>query len=173
MHLLRQGQRLPGRVLAGQRRIEQHQQAVAQKPFQRAAGVFDQRARGLVKGVERGNYLFRSNGAGKGGEAAQVRKQNRHGAALAVQQRAAAARIHDHRRHRFGQEPAQPVGPLQLGDLMRDLALQLAVPGLQLLLLRVDLLIKRAQFPAHAVHIPRQPAKLIPVRHVCPGGETA
>nr|WP_254604199.1 hypothetical protein [Leisingera sp. ANG59] len=177
LHLLRQRQRLPGRVLAGQRRVEQYQQAVAQEPLQRAACLFNQRTGGLVEGVERSNHLLRRNRAGKGGKAAQVGKQNRHGAALAVQQGAAAARLHDHLRHRLRQEAAQPVSPLQFGDLLRHLALQLAVPGLQLLLLRIDLLVQGAQLPAHAVHVPCQPAEFIPVGNrglgrEIPGGDS-
>nr|WP_261397123.1 hypothetical protein [Leisingera aquaemixtae] len=173
LHLLRQRQRLPGRILAGQRRVEQNQEPVAQKPLQRAARLINQRPGGLVKGVERRNHLFRGNRTGKGGEAPQVCKQNRHGAALAVQQGVAVTRVHDHRRHRLRQETAQPVGSLQLGDLMRHLALQLAVPGPQLLLLRIDLLVQRAQLPAHAVRVPGQPAEFIPVGNSGPGSEIA
>ncbi|WP_082020327.1 hypothetical protein [Leisingera sp. ANG-M6] len=94
-----------------------------------------------MEGVERGDHLFGGNRTGIGGKAAQVGKQNRHGAALAVQQGAAAACIDDHRRHWLRQEAAQPVGPFQFRDLLRHFALQLAVPGLQLLLLRIDLLV--------------------------------
>nr|WP_082015873.1 hypothetical protein [Leisingera sp. ANG-M7] len=161
LHLLSQCQRLPGRVLAGQRRIEQNQQAVAKEPLERAASLINQRARGLVEGVERGDHLLGGNRAGIGGKAAQVCKQHRHGAALAVQQGAAAAGIDDHCRHWLRQEAALTVGPLQLGDLPCDFALQLAVPGLQLLLLRIDFRVQRAQLPAHAVDVTCQPAEFI------------
>ncbi|OBY25489.1 hypothetical protein A9D60_22110 [Leisingera sp. JC1] len=173
LHLFCQCQRPLGRILAGQWRVEQHQQAVTQKPLQRAAGLLNQRARGLMEGVERGDHLLGGNRTGIGGKAAQVGKQNRHGAALAVQQRAAAARIDDHRCHWLRQETAQPVGPFQLRDLLRHLALQLAVPGLQFFLLRIDFLIQRAQLPAHAVDVPCQPAEFILVGNCGPGGEVS
>ncbi|WP_082023015.1 hypothetical protein [Leisingera sp. ANG-S5] len=114
-----------------------------------------------MEGVERGDHLLRGHRTGKGGKATQVGKQNRHGAALAVQQGAAAARVHDHRRHWLRQEAAQPVGPFQFCDLLRHLALQLAVPGLQFFLLRIDFLIQRAQLPAHAVDVTCKPAEFI------------
>ncbi|WZK90254.1 hypothetical protein QEZ52_06840 [Aliisedimentitalea scapharcae] len=173
LHFTGQRQGLFPRLLAGGRGIEQDHQSIPQKPFQRAAAMFNEWTDRGVKGIQSGNDPLWVDRIGIGGKPAQIGKQNRNQTAPAAQKIRAVLGAQDQFCHLFGQEPAQAVAARNLFDLARHSMFEITVPIGQLVTLRMDFVIEFTQFVTHGVGILSQRAEFVLVGHLNPRIEIA
>ena len=124
-------------VLAAHRIVEEHHQAVAREPFQRALEPEDQVAERVVVLLQHAHHLLRLARLRERGEAAQVAEDHDDLAPVAGQERLVAG-VHDQLGQLRAEEPAQPAHPLQLRHLALDPRLQFLVPRGQLGSLPLD-----------------------------------
>ena len=143
-----------GRIRAAQRVVEQHHQAVAQKAFQRAFVLVDERAEARVIFAQHGHDLLGLGGLGERREAAQVAEHDGDVAAVALEHLLVAVaedEFGDLRR----EEALEPAGAFDLRQLVGDALLERLVPACEIGRLRGDLVVQLLD-PQHRFHARHQ-----------------
>ena len=124
-------------VVAAHRVVEEDHQPVAGEPLERALEPEDQVAERGVVLLQDAHHLLGLARLGERGEPAQVAEHHDDLAPVALEERLVAG-VDDQLGQLRRQEAAQPAHPLDLGHLRRHAALQLLVPGRELVGLALD-----------------------------------
>ena len=124
-------------VGAVERVVEDDHEPVAREALERAVEAVDEVAERGVVLAQHGHDVLRLHGLGEAREAAQVAEDDGDLATVAAQEGVVAGRDHELRELRR-QEAPQPAEALEGLDLRLDPLLELAVPGRELVGLRLD-----------------------------------